>query len=641
LLGTSACGDDDAPIDPGTSRLRVIHLSPDAPAVDVWVNGGLEAVSDLSFEEGTPYLELESGSYDFDVSPAGGSASDSVLAVDGVTLEDGLSYTVVAFDELGEIQALLLEDSTAGLAPGTIRVRAIHTALQVGEVDIWLLPTSGSPTSLYENLGFGDVGEYLEVPAEAFTLGFDANDDGTPDLIFDVPALPEGTVANVFAVSDESGAVYLLAQLQNGTIAKISPRPALGEARIRAIHLSPDAPEVDIWVGTESEVVGDLGFGEGTDYLTVEEGTYTFNVTAAGQSPTSPVLSFENVSLEAGRSYTAVAFDEVASIQGLTLVDDYANLAAGNIRVRAIHAAAAVGEVDIWLLPGEGSPTPLYENVALGDAGGALDIPAEAFTIGFDLDNDAFPELVFEIPALPAGTVANVFALNDDQGSVFLLAQTNDGTVTRIEPLAQPRIRVIHLSPDAPAVDVYVGTESKVVSGLAFEEGTGYLEVEPGIYTFNVTAEGGNPSSPVLSFTGVPLFPGRSYTAVAFDEVASIQGLPLVDDYSELASGDIRVRAIHAAYEVGDVDIWLLGATPSILYSELGFGEVGGYLDIPSAAFSIGFDVDGDQSPDLTFDIPQLTAGTVANVFAVNDDLGAVFLLAQINDGTVVRIDAN
>ena len=38
------------------------------------------------------------------------------------------------------------------------------------------------------------------------------------------------------------------------------------DARVRAVHLSPDAPAVDIWVDG-SKVITDLAFGEYTGYL--------------------------------------------------------------------------------------------------------------------------------------------------------------------------------------------------------------------------------------------------------------------------------------------------------------------------------------------------------------------------------------
>jgi hypothetical protein len=206
------------------ARVRVLHLSPDAPAVDVFANGGDDPVTEgLTFPNGTPYLEVPAATYTFDVAPAGGSAEDAVLTIDAIELESGVSYTAVALDELDSITALPLVDDYAGLAAGKIRVRAVHAAAAVGEVDLWSVPESGSPAPLWTNVDFGVAGDALDVAAGAYTIGVDVDDDMTPDLTFKLPALPAGTVANVFAVNDEEGDVFLLAQLADGATARIDP----------------------------------------------------------------------------------------------------------------------------------------------------------------------------------------------------------------------------------------------------------------------------------------------------------------------------------------------------------------------------------------------------------------------------------
>jgi hypothetical protein len=634
---------DAETVEPGKAGIRVIHLSPDAPAVDIWVNDSIEAVSDLSFPDGTGYLELDEGTYDFDVAPAGTSASDSVLAIEDLSLMADMKYTAVAYDSVGSIKALALVDDESGLASGNIRVRAIHTAVGIAQVDIWNIPEMGNPSILYENVDFGAVGGYLDLPAGAYTLGFDLDNDATPDVIFQLPSLTAGTIANVFAVTDSDGNAFLNAQLQNGTVVRIDPTDIEpGSANIRVIHLSPDAPAVDIWVNDSIEAVSDLLFGVGTGYIELEEGTYDFDVSPAGTSAADSVLAIDGLELMADRSYTAVAYDSLGSIKALALEDDYSNLDAGNIRVRAIHTAVGVGQVDIWNIPEMGDPSPLYENVDFGVVGGYLDLPAGAYTLGFDVDDDASPDAIFSIPALSAGTVANVFAVTDADGNLSLRAQLNNGDIAQIDP-AVSRVRVLHLSPDAPAVDVLVNEiMTAVVSNLGFEEGTGYLEVLPGEYNFHITPAGGTIDDTVLHLHGLMLEDGKSYTAVAFDFVSDIQGIWLEDDYEMLDSGNIRVRAIHAAASVGQVDIWNIPETgdPSPLYENVDFGVAGNYLDLPAGAYTLGFDVNDDATPDVIFELPALSAGTVANVFAVNDSGGTVFLQAQFADGTLARIDA-
>jgi len=225
----SGCSDDDEnPVTPTSlqANLRVVHLSPDAPDVDVYLNGGsTPAVSDLAFNEGTSFLKVDAGTYDVAVAPANTGVGSAVLSVDGVKLDDKTRYTAVAFAPVSSIDALLLTDDLSTPPTGQIRVRAIHTASAVGQVDIWNVPSTGTPTPLYQDVDFGVAGGYLTIPAGAYTLGFDVDNDASPDVTFTTPALAAGTVANIFAVSDSGGNVYLLAQLQNSQIVRIDPNP--------------------------------------------------------------------------------------------------------------------------------------------------------------------------------------------------------------------------------------------------------------------------------------------------------------------------------------------------------------------------------------------------------------------------------
>lgn len=647
LLATSAaaCGDDDGDNNNNTmaqAELRVIHLSPDAPAVDVWANGTTDAVQNLAFGSGTDYLSLDVGTYDFSVAPAGTSAADSVLDVDGVALAADQKYTVVAFDELSGIQALLLEDDESSLGAGDIRVRAIHTAVGVGEVDIWNIPDMGDPAPLYENVGFGVAGAYMDLPAGAYTLGIDVDDDATPDLVFELPSLPAGTVANVFAVAS-GGSVYLLAQLQDGSVDRIDA--STPTTRIRVLHMSRDAGAVDVWAGTELKAVDNLAFPDGTEYLTLDAGTYTFNVTAMGGDPAMPVLSIADIALEEDKSYTAVAYDDVGMIKAMALEDDYSAVGAGNIRVRAIHTAPGVGTVDIWNITDPVNPSPLYTAVAFGDAGAYAEIPAGAYTLGFDVNDDGTPDVAFQTPDLAEGTIVSLFAAQDTNDDIFLLAQFADGTTARIDATPPPAyLRVLHLSRDTPAVDVWAGTTVQAVTGLAFPDGTpGFLSLAADTYDFNIVAAGGDPASPALAISGLALDSNTFYTAVAFDDFSNITALPLVEDFDDVASTDIRVRAIHTAVGVGVVDIWNVTdpGNPSPLYTTVNFGDVAAYADLPADAYSLGIDATGDGTPEFTYDLPALPGGTVANIFAVSDTDNSVFLLAQFKDGSTARINAN
>jgi hypothetical protein len=446
-LGTVACSDDgdgttfvpsEDVMEASETQVRALHLSDDGPAVDLWLDGDrVVAVDGLAFGFGTEYLTISAGAHTFDLTPAGGDLDDSVLTADVDLPEDGWS-TVVAFDTVSALRALVLTDDPSNLGDGDIRIRPIHTARDVGVVDIWNVPMEGDAQELYSDVDFGVAGDYIDLPAGAYTLGFDVDEDMNPDVIFEIPALPAGTVANVFAVSDDSG-VYLLAQTLESGILRVDATPDVPmpeDAMVRAIHLSPDAPSVDIFVNDgDAPAFSDLAFGEGSDYASLTAGSYDFDVSPMGTTAGDSVLAIDGLSLAEGGAYTAVAYDSLEDgIKALLLMDDYSGLADGNIRVRAIHTAWSVGTVDIWNIPAEGDAGKLYDDVPFGAAGDYYDLPAGAYTLGFDVDEDMNPDVIFEIPALPAGTIANVFAVSDAMGAVTLRAQLQDGSVATISP---------------------------------------------------------------------------------------------------------------------------------------------------------------------------------------------------------------
>lgn len=214
---------NDVPPDPETADLRVIHLSPDAPAVDIYANDEEPALfTDLEFQEGTEYQTVPAGTYDVAIAPAGTSPDDAVLTVEDVELEENSSNTAVAFDELDDLQALALEDDLEDVPDDQFRVRAIHVAVGVEEVDIWDVTDPGDPQPLYTDVDFGDATDYAELDAGTYSLGFDLDGDADPDVVFELPEIEEDEVVNLYAVADGED-VFLIAQLRDGSTVRIDP----------------------------------------------------------------------------------------------------------------------------------------------------------------------------------------------------------------------------------------------------------------------------------------------------------------------------------------------------------------------------------------------------------------------------------
>ncbi|MGE0639949.1 MAG: DUF4397 domain-containing protein [Thermoanaerobaculia bacterium] len=156
---------DNATSNPGgVARLRVVHNSPDAPNVDVIVNGGV-ALADVPFGAISGYLEVPGGDYNVKVSPAGASGTGPYVIDADVSLAAGTDYTVIASGVLAEIYPAVLVDDNSAPAAGEARVRFFHGSPDAPAVDIALV---GGPV-LIPGAPFG-ADATIEVPAGKYDL---------------------------------------------------------------------------------------------------------------------------------------------------------------------------------------------------------------------------------------------------------------------------------------------------------------------------------------------------------------------------------------------------------------------------------------------------------------------------------------
>lgn len=217
--------DDDDGITPvGLADLRIAHVAPNAPNVDVFVDDApAPSVMDLPFASGTDFFTLPAGTHSVAISATGTPSDTAVITLPDLSLaEDGI-YTVAAFGQPMALDALVIEEDPAGEMAENVRVRVIHVAPEVGTVDLSQIVDGVAPTPLVANLAYGEISDALDIAAEPFVLGLNADDDATPDLMFEMPALEPGTHANVYAVSEMPGQVYLLVQTDPGEFARIMP----------------------------------------------------------------------------------------------------------------------------------------------------------------------------------------------------------------------------------------------------------------------------------------------------------------------------------------------------------------------------------------------------------------------------------
>lgn len=201
-MAAFGCSDDDSPTSPlpptveppaaiNDVRLRVAHLSPDAPAVDILVNGDV-VLSGVQYKDISEYLDLASGEYRIQVTPAG---NNSVSVIDAtVMLESGYVYTVAATGFVADIQPWVLTDGLATTSGA--RVRPAHASPDAPAVDLAL---KDGPV-LVSGLSFRETGPYLDVDPGVYDLEVRLAGTNTVVLSIDDVDLAAGTTSTAFVV---------------------------------------------------------------------------------------------------------------------------------------------------------------------------------------------------------------------------------------------------------------------------------------------------------------------------------------------------------------------------------------------------------------------------------------------------------
>jgi hypothetical protein len=202
---TTACSDDVDNTGPGgEARVRVVHASPDAPDVDVLVDGA-EVLSDVPYLAASDYLDVPEGTRHIKVNAAG--TATTVIDAD-VPLTDGTDYTVIASGFLASIEPIVLTDDNTAPAAGNARVRAIHGAPSAPAVDIYVTAPGAdinTATPLVTNAVFGDVADYVEAPAGSYQVR--VTPTGTKTVVIDsgTLVLEAGQVRTAIAVDATEG----------------------------------------------------------------------------------------------------------------------------------------------------------------------------------------------------------------------------------------------------------------------------------------------------------------------------------------------------------------------------------------------------------------------------------------------------
>jgi len=174
------------------------------------------------------------------------------------------------------------------------QVRILHASPDAPAVDVYI-----NKDKIISGMKFKELSEYLPI------------DEGSYDIkIFAAGNKPKKSdpvlEANLTFVAGDASTLAVSGMLEDLELTEFSDDHTTMEdkAKLRVLHLSPDAPKVDVY-SLDTAVVTGVGYPKATEYQTLPEGEYTLDIRPAGQE--KAIFNVPNVELKKGENYTAIA----------------------------------------------------------------------------------------------------------------------------------------------------------------------------------------------------------------------------------------------------------------------------------------------------------------------------------------------
>jgi hypothetical protein len=427
-------------------------------------------------------------------------------------------------------------------AAQTAQIRALHASASTPAVDVYV-----NGGAVAQNIAVGNQTGFATVPAAATRVQIAATGTPVSSAPIDVSVPARSTLRySVVAIGDAtqtSGPE----RLQAVVIEDDAAGPGRDNAQLRVVHGAPTAGPVDVFVTSPTAAlpatptIANLTFSSvspavGSPPLTLAGGEYRIRVRPAGQN--TIVYDSGLIRLEPNTDLIAVAVRDVGpgpsqspvqmlifpSTGSATFVRDQ------RVSLRAAHYIANLPPVDVFLKAPDAANDAALNRIAAG-----LAYPSETAYLPFaqgtyDLSaalvNTANGILNADDVVLTRGNSYSAFAIGLLNGPGGQAPQWKLFTDDRTPVTGQAKVRVIHLAPDAPPVDVVTLNAGvigqRLVTNLAYANATtAPLTVAPGTYTLAIVPTGANtPLLPSATGVNVTLAAGDVKTIVAVGALA-------------------------------------------------------------------------------------------------------------------------
>ena len=163
----------------GSGYVRLAHLSPDTPAVDVYLRSQSGAIKEkvfpgVGYGALSDYLRLPAGVYAVAMRKAGAAAGSAPVLTTQVTVDNGAAYTVAGVGRYADLGLRVLRDDLNLPTGGDAKVRIVQASVRAPVLDVDV----DNGTTIGSGVAFATTTDYRQVDPGTWTLKVQPSDGG-------------------------------------------------------------------------------------------------------------------------------------------------------------------------------------------------------------------------------------------------------------------------------------------------------------------------------------------------------------------------------------------------------------------------------------------------------------------------------
>lgn len=188
----------------GDGYVRLAHLSPDTPAVDVYLKSESNSTSPqifrgVAYGAMSQYLRLPVGTYLVAMRKAGAPASTKPVLTTQVGVENGAAYTVAGVGRFADLGLRVLNDDLQLPDPGKSKVRIIQASVKAPVLNV----VGKNGKTIADGVQFATTTAYREVNPGKWSVQVEPTGGGKTSVL--PCTLGAGSVYSLVVLDDKNG----------------------------------------------------------------------------------------------------------------------------------------------------------------------------------------------------------------------------------------------------------------------------------------------------------------------------------------------------------------------------------------------------------------------------------------------------